>query len=99
MLASCGARWVVQLTRPLCPNVQIPRLRVTLVLGGDAVRGEQESGARGGDGEEDAVAAAERFVSYVRLLRGRVGEIGLHVEGMVMTYVRKDIVALVWWLG
>lgn len=40
--------------------MQVTRLRVAFVLGGDTVRGDEESAAGCGDSEEDAVAAAEK---------------------------------------
>ena len=49
---------MAKLTRPLSPDVQVARLRVTFVLQGDAVGGHEEGTAGCCDCEEDAAAGA-----------------------------------------
>lgn len=66
--------------------MQVARLRVALVLSGNAVRGEEESAACCGNGEEDAIAAAEMRRASVSIHRVRRKTCGSS------SYLRKDIV-------
>jgi len=83
--------------------MQIPRLRVALVLRGDSVGGEEESGAGCCDGEEDAVATAGDGVLVLAWMGWKAGREGLGVGdwGLVVgaawtwTCLRKDIVVVV----